>query len=462
MDEEIIFSLLEQKNFKELKPILAEMNGADVAQVLADVSETDLPIVFRLLPKDLAAETFVEMDSDMQESLVRRFSDKELKQIVEELYVDDAVDLIEEMPASLVRRILQQADPETRKEINAILQYPDDSAGSIMTTEYVCLNEQMTVEESFARIRATGVDKETIYTCYVIDECRRLKGLVTVKDLLLHSYETKIEDIMETNVIYIETHADREDAARMFDKYSFLAMPVVDKEVRLVGIITIDDAMDVLTEEASEDITKISAISSKAAEKPYFKQTTWDIYRSRIIWLAILMLSSTFSGMVITANERTLTYSAYATLLTACIPMITGTGGNSGSQASVSVIRGIALGEIEFKDIFKVMWKEFRASLLIGLTLGIICFLKLILVNGILTVDYGAGNSSGVLVGLTICGTVALTVVISKIIGCILPLLAKKCKLDPAVVASPFISTIIDTVSLLIYCGLSMLILANV
>lgn len=449
MDEEILFSLLEKKNVKELRPILVAMNPADIAQFLSEVKEEELPLIFRLLPKDLAAETFVEMDSDMQETLITGFSDRELKLIIDELFLDDTVDIIEEMPANVVRRILNQSDPATRTAINEILKYPEDSAGSIMTIEYVNLKKDMTVKEAFARIRATGVDKETIYTCYVTDENRYLLGMVTVKTMLLNDYETKIGDIMETNVIYIDTLTDKEEVANQFNKYNFLAMPVVDKECRLVGIITIDDALDVITEEATEDISKIAAVIPN--DKPYLKTSIWRIWLSRAPWLLILMLSATVTGLIITKYESAL---AVSITLTACIPMLTGTGGNAGSQASATVIRGIALGEIEFSDIFKVIWKEIRVSVLLGVTLAVACFAKLMAVDQLFRVE------NGYLIAAVICITMAVTVAIAKFVGAILPLIAKKFKLDPAVVASPFISTIVDALSLMVYCNIAIAILS--
>lgn len=449
MDEEILFSLLEKKNIKELRPILVAMNPADIAQFLSEVKEEELPLIFRLLPKDLAAETFVEMDSDMQEMLITGFSDRELKLIIDELFLDDTVDIIEEMPANVVRRILNQSDPATRTAINEILKYPEDSAGSIMTIEYVNLKKDMTVKEAFARIRATGVDKETIYTCYVTDENRYLLGMVTVKTMLLNDYETKIGDIMETNVIYIDTLTDKEEVANQFNKYNFLAMPVVDKECRLVGIITIDDALDVITEEATEDISKIAAVIPN--DKPYLKTSIWRIWLSRAPWLLILMLSATVTGLIITKYESAL---AVSITLTACIPMLTGTGGNAGSQASATVIRGIALGEIEFSDIFKVIWKEIRVSVLLGITLAVACFGKLMAVDQLFRVE------NGYFIAAVICITMAVTVAIAKFVGAILPLIAKKCKLDPAVVASPFISTIVDALSLMVYCNIAIAVLS--
>lgn len=444
MDEEILYSLLEQKNVRELKPILDAMNPADIAQFLSEVDEKDLPIVFRLLPKDLASETFVEMEPDLQELLIASFSDRELKLIIDELFLDDTVDLIEEMPANVVNRILNQSDPATRTAINEILKYPEDSAGSLMTIEYVYLRADMTVQEAFAKIRATGVDKETIYTCYVTDERRFLLGMVSVKTLLLNDYETKIADIMETNVISIPTDTDKEEVANQFNKYNFLAMPVVDKETRLVGIITVDDAMDVITEEATEDISKINAVIPN--DKPYLKTSVWRLWLNRAPWLLILMLSATATSIIITHYENAL---AISITLTACIPMLTGTGGNAGTQASATVIRGIALDEIQFSDLFKVVWKEIRVSVLVGITLAVACFAKLMAVDQLFRVE------NGYWIALIICASMVVTVAIAKTVGCILPMLAKKLKLDPAVVASPFISTIVDALSLMVYCNIA-------
>lgn len=448
MDEEILFSLLEQKNIKELRPILVAMNPADIAQFLGEVEEEDLPLLFRLLPKDLAAETFVEMDPDLQEHLIATFSDRELKLIVDELFLDDTVDIIEEMPANVVRRILNQSDPATRAAINEILKYPEDSAGSLMTIEYVSLKKDMTVKDAFDRIRKTGVDKETIYTCYVTDESRFLLGMVTVKTLLLNDYDTKIADIMETNLIYIDTHTDKEEVANQFNKYDFLAMPVVDKEGRLVGIITVDDAMDVIVEEASEDIAKLGAVIPN--DKPYLKTSIWRIWLNRAPWLLLLMLSATFTGIIITSYESTL---AVSITLTACMPMIMSAGGNAGSQASVTVIRGMSLDEIQFSDIFKVMWKELRVSLLIGVTLAVACFAKLMAVDQLYKVE------NGYWVAAVICITMVITTSMAKLVGCILPMLVKKCRLDPAVVANPFITTILDALSLIVYCNIAIALL---
>jgi len=448
MDEEILFSLIKQKNIKELRPILAAMNPTDIAHLLADIDLEDLPVVFRLLPKDLAAETFVEMDSDMQEALITSFSDKELRIILDELFIDDTVDIIEEMPANVVKRILNQSDPASRKTINEILQYPEDSAGSLMTIEYVTLKKHMTVKEAFDTIRRTGVDKETIYTCYVTDDKRYLQGIITVKTLLLNDYNTPISEIMETNIIHIDTHTDKEEVAKLFSKYDFLAMPVVDKEGRLVGIITIDDVLDVIQEEATEDITKLAGVTPD--DKPYLKTGVFKIWLNRAPWLLVLMIGATFTGLIITKYESTL---AVSIALTACIPMIMGTGGNASSQASVTVIRGLALGEIEFKDIFKILWKELRISLLIGLSIAIACFAKLMAIDQLFRVE------NGYIIAAVVCSTMFLSIVMAKIVGGILPLFAKVLKLDPAVVANPFITTIVDVMSLIIYCNVALMFL---
>lgn len=448
MDEEILFSLLKNKNIKELRPILEVMNPVDIATFLSDVDNVNLPIVFRLLPKDLAADTFVEMDTDMQQLLISSFSDNELRIILDELFIDDTVDIIEEMPANVVKRILNQSDAASRKTINEILQYPEDSAGSLMTIEFVTLRKNMTVRQAFDTIRRTGVDKETIYTCYVTDNKKYLQGIISVKTLLLNNYETLISDIMETNIIHIDTHTDKEEVARQFSKYSFLAMPVVDKEGRLVGIITVDDALDVIKDEATEDITKLAGLTP--ADKPYLKTNVWNIWLNRVPWLLVLMIGATFTGIIITHYESTL---AISIVLTACIPMIMGSGGNASSQASVTVIRGIALGEIKFKDISKILWKELRVSLLLGATLAVACFIKLMAVDQLFRIPNGS------MISLVVCITMFLTIIVSKIVGGVLPLFAKALKLDPAVVANPFITTIVDALSLIIYCNVALLLL---
>ena len=399
--------------------------------------------MFRLLPKELAAETFVEMEPDTQALLIQGFSDNELKEVLSELYVDDAADLVEEMPATVVRRILEQADPEMRSSINQILRYPENSAGSIMTTEYVALRPNMTVEESITRIRRQGVDKETIYTCYVIDNDRTLLGLVTVKSLLLcEDDDTPISQIMVTNLISVTTQDDQEEVARMFSKYNFLALPVVDKENRMVGIVTFDDAMDVMQDEATEDMEIMAAITP--SEKSYLASSPWDLFKHRIPWLLLLMVSATFTGMIISSFEASL---GILPILTVFIPMLMDTGGNSGSQSSVTVIRALSLDELHFKDIFTVIWKEVRAAALCAIALAAVCFGKVMLVDRLLM-----GNTSvTVLVDLTVCLTLAVTVIVAKVVGCSLPLIAKRFGFDPAVMASPFITTIVDAMSLLLY-----------
>ena len=432
--------MLEDKKYATVRDILVTMNYADVAAVFADMDEDRLPLLFRLLPKEQAAETFVEMEPDAQELLIRSFSDNELKQIVDELYVDDAADLVEEMPANVVRRILQQASPEMRKSINQILRYPENSAGSLMTTEYVSLRPEMTVEEAILRIRRQGVDKETIYTCYVTKD-RKLLGLVTVKDLLLaDDDETKIEEIMLTNLISVTTHTDQEEVARMLGKYDFLALPVVDNENRMVGIVTFDDAMDVMEDEATEDIEMMGGMLP--SEKTYLRSTVWELFKNRIPWLMLLMVGATFTGMIINGFESALTPA-----LVAFIPMLMGTGGNSGSQSSVTIIRALSLGELEFADLPRVIWKEIRTAVLCGVVLAAVCFVKVWLIDKLLL-----GNDDiDLMINAVICLAMAVTVLAAKLVGSVLPMVAKAIKVDPAVMASPFITTIVDALSLLVY-----------
>ncbi len=444
--ESTLTALLDEKKYPTVRDILITMNPSDVASILDELPEERLPLLFRLLPKEQAAETFVEMEPEAQELLIRGFSDSELREVLDELYVDDAVDIVEEMPANVVRRILSQADPQMRKEINEILRYPENSAGSIMTTEYVSLRPGMTVEESILRIRRTGVDKETIYTCYVTRD-RTLVGLVTVKDLLLaQDDDMKIEELMETNVISVNTHTDQEDVAQMFAKYNFLALPVVDAESRMVGIITFDDAMDVMEDEATEDMEIMGGMTP--SDKTYLRSTVFDLFKHRIPWLLLLMVSATFTGLIITNFESAL---AAQVALTAFIPMLMDTGGNSGSQSSVTVIRAISLDEIEFSDLPRIVWKEIRTAVLCGATLAAACFVKIMLVDRLLM----RNDSITVTVAIVVCITMALTVLIAKIIGAVLPMCAKKIGLDPAVMASPFITTIVDALSLLIYFGVA-------
>ena len=441
--EKAILSMLEGKKYATLRDILSTMNPNDVAGLFDGLEEKQIPLMYRLLPKELAAETFVEMEPEAQELLIRGFSDNELKEVLDELYVDDAADLVEEMPANVVKRILKTADPEMRKSINQILRYPEYSAGSIMTTEFVSLRPHMTVEEAILRIRRQGVDKETIYTCYVLSKDRKLLGLVTVKDLLLAADdEMTIEEFMITNVISVNTLTDQEEVAQMLSKYNFLAMPVVDREGRMVGIVTFDDALDVLEEEATEDMELMGGMTP--SEKPYLRSSAFDLFKNRIPWLMLMMVSATFTGLIMTAFEDAL---AAQIALSAFIPMLMGTGGNSGSQSSVTVIRGLSLNELDFGDIGTILWKEIRTALMCGIALAVVCFGKIWLVDHMMM-----GNENiTLMVDLVVCCALCVTVVVAKIVGCLLPMAAKAVKLDPAVMASPFISTIVDALSLLVY-----------
>ncbi len=441
--EKAVLRMLAEKKYAALRDILETMHPSDVAGLFDGLEEKQIPLMFRLLPKEQAAETFVEMEPDAQELLIRGFSDNELKEVLDELYVDDAADLVEEMPANVVKRILKQADPEMRSSINQILRYPDNSAGSLMTTEYVSLRPEMTVEEAIVRIRRQGVDKETIYTCYVTEKDRRLIGLVSVKDLLLAEDDSaEIKDIMLTNLISVTTQTDQEEVAQTLSRYRFLALPVVDTENRMVGIVTFDDAMDVMQEEAAEDMDIMGGMTP--SEKSYLKSSVPELFRNRIPWLMLLMVSATFTGLIITAFEGAL---AAQVALTAFIPMLMGTGGNSGSQSSVTVIRALSLGELKFSDLPRVVWKELRTAVLCGIALGLACFAKIWLVDKLLM-----GNEDiNLMVDLVVCLALVVTVMLAKMIGSVLPMVAKALKLDPAVMASPFISTIVDALSLLVY-----------
>ncbi|MDD6400508.1 MAG: magnesium transporter [Lachnospiraceae bacterium] len=430
-----LVNLLDCGKIYSAKECLSNLNEADIAAVLEEIPPKYLVKAFRILPKGIAADTFSFLDSDTQETLIKAFSDKELRDVINDLFMDDTVDLLEEMPASVIKRILKHTDPQTRQIINEIMNYPEDSAGSIMTTEYISLKKNMTVEQSFERIRAIAIDKETIYTCYVTNEQSVLQGIVTVKDLLLAQYTDTIGDIMETNIISVNTLEDKENVVHMFDKYDFLAMPVVDKENRLVGIVTFDDAMEVLQDENTEDIEKMAAIMP--TDKPYMKTSVFETFKKRIPWLLLLMISATFTGTIIKHYEDALgTY----VVLTAFIPMLMDTAGNAGSQASVTIIRGLSLNEIEFKDIFKIQGKEFLVALCCGTTLALANFVKLITLDGL------AMN-----IAFVVCGTLLLVVIVAKFVGCSLPIIAKKIGFDPAVMASPFITTIVDAISLLVY-----------
>lgn len=444
---ETIKVLLDDKKFSTLRDILVTMKPYDIAAIFENLQDEKMPILFRILPKELAAETFVEMDDETQEFLIHGFSDSELKEVVDELFVDDAVDLIEEMPANVVKRILRQADKDMRKQINELLKYPEDSAGSIMTTEFIVLRPDMTAEMAIKRIRRTGVDKETIYTCYVTDANNKLIGITTVKDLLLAEDDELVKSIMEENVISVTTLADQEQVAQMFSNYNFLALHVVDNENRLVGIVTIDDAIDVIQEEATEDIEKMAAVLP--SDKPYMKTSVFGLYKKRAPWLLILMLSATFTSAIISSFEAVL---ANVLILSSFIPMITGSGGNAGSQSSVSVIRALSLGEIQFKSIFLVLWKEFRVSILCGITLAAANFVKLLLFDL-------HGQENAFMIALVISLTLVGTIIMAKLVGSSLPLLASKVGFDPAVMANPLISTVCDSLSLLIYFGVAKLIL---
>ena len=446
--ETTLQALLAEKKYATIRDILVTMNPADVAAVFSGCESGQLPLLFRLLPKEQAAESFVEMESDQQEALIKGLSDSELKQVMDELYVDDAVDIVEEMPANVVQRILAQAAPEMRKEINEILQYPENSAGSVMTTEYVSLSPTMTVGDAILRIRRTGVDKETIYTCYVLKN-RLLIGTVSVKSLLLAPSDMQtIESVMESGsgLITVNTHTDQEEVARMMSKYNLLAIPVVDGDNRMVGIVTFDDAMDVMEDETTEDMEIMAGMTP--SDKTYLRSSPVDLFRHRIPWLALLMISATFTGLIITSFEEAL---AAQVALTAFIPMLMDTGGNSGSQSSVTVIRALSLNELEFGDLGKVVWKEIRTAVLCGIALSMLCFAKIMLVDHLLL-----GNDAVTMtVALVVCLTMAVTILCAKVVGCTLPLLAKKLGFDPAVMASPFITTIVDALSLLVYFGIA-------
>ena len=441
--DQTVLALVEQKKYATLRDILVTMIPADIAALFEEMDdERALPLLFRLLPKDMAAETFVEMEPELQELLIRGFSDSELKEVVDELYVDDAVDLVEEMPANVVRRILKQADPETRKLINNILQYPDDCAGSLMTTEFVDLLPTMTVADAVKRIRRTGTDKETINICYVIDDSRHLLGTVSIRTLILAEEDEAVSEIMSENVVSVGTLTDQEDATALFSKYDLTVLPVVDNENRLVGIITVDDALDVLETETTEDIEIMGGMTP--TDKPYLKTSVWETFKARFPWLLLLMISATFTGQIIASFENAL---AAAAVLTAYIPMLMDTGGNSGSQASVTVIRGISLNDIQFKDYFRVLWKEIRVAVICGAALAAANFVKLMLVDRMLFHN----PEVTVTVAAVICITLVCTVLCAKVVGCTLPMLAEKLGFDPAVMSSPFITTIVDALSLLIY-----------
>lgn len=438
-DLEIIRELLETRQYTNLRQKVAEMNTADVAAILEEMEEEELLKVFRILPKSMAADVFSYLEVDHQQMIITSLSDKEAANIIDNLMADDATDLLEEMPANVVKKLLANASADTRRDINHLLRYPEDSAGSIMTVEYVDLKENMTVQDAINRIRQVGVDSETINICYVLDAKRTLVGTVALRYLLITPPDAVIGEMMHENVVFINTMMDQEEVARQFQKYDFTAMPVVDNENRLVGIITVDDIVDILQEEATEDIEKMAAIVP--TDKPYMKTTVFETWKKRIPWLLLLMISATFTGSIITSFEDAL---SACVVLTAYIPMLMDTGGNAGGQASVTIIRGLSLNEIEFKDAFKVVWKEARVAVLCGLTLAAANFVKLLLFDRVT-----------IAVAAVVCLTLVAAVFIAKIIGCLLPILAKKIGFDPAVMASPFITTIVDALSLLIYFSIA-------
>lgn len=439
--QELAEGMLSERKYSMLRQMLGNLNAADIALLFDEIDKKEIPLLYRLLPKEEAAETFTYMSRDMQETLINALTDRELRAVMDDIFLDDTVDIIEEMPANVVARILRNTDEETRKMINQVLHYPKDSAGSLMTIEYVNIKKDMTVGEAISRIRQTAVDKETIYTCYVTEH-RKLIGMVSVKDLLMAEDSMQIEDIMETNVIYTDTHEDKEEVAKIFNKYDFLAIPVVDQEERLVGIVTFDDAMDVMQEENTEDITKMAAMTP--TEDSYFNTSVFSHAKSRIGWLMVLMLSATVSGFII--NHYQESFKLYP-LLVSFIPMLSGTGGNCGSQSSTLMIRGLSLDEIKFKDIFRVIFKEFRIAIIVSIVLAI--------VNGIrIFIQYG-DIQMAVIISLSLVAVV----VISKFIGCTLPLIAEHIHLDPALMAAPLISTIVDICSTLLYFKIATIVL---
>lgn len=439
VDTERLLTLAEEKKYRQLKTELLELNEVDIASFIEELDSERTVIVFRMLPKALATDVFAELPVEKQKHIINSITDKELSEIVEELYLDDAVDMLEELPATVVRRVLKNTTPDTRKLINQFLKYPENSAGSIMTAEYVGLKKNMTVEQCFAYIRHHGVDSETIYTCYVMDEKRQLDGVVTVKDLLMNPYETRVGDIMDTHVIRVTTTEDQEAVVEMMNKYNLICIPVVDSEDRLVGIITVDDVMDVMEEEATEDFEKMAAMLP--SEKPYLKTGVFQLAKNRIPWLLILMLSSTITGGILVKYENAFNVIP---LLVSFIPMLMDTGGNCGSQSSTMIIRGMAVGEIDPADIIKVLWKEMRVGMVVGFVLAVVNFARLM-------IQY-PGNT---MICLTVVLSVFCTVIVAKAIGCSLPIGAKVLKLDPAIMASPMITTIVDAVSLMVYFNLA-------
>ncbi len=443
------------KDFIKLKQALEFIQPADISELFDELNPNDMAIIFRLLPKNVAAETFIELNGSQQNYLLEVLTDKELKEITDELFLDDFADLIEEMPSNVVKRILRTVDPVKRQKVNVLLGYPKDSAGSIMTTEYINLHHYLTVEECLQKIREQAMDKETIYTCYVTDEENKLIGVVTLKDLFMQPLDAVIGDIMDTNVISATTDADQEQVVGLLSKYDFLAIPITDTENHMVGIFTIDDALDVLQEETTEDISKMAAIIPE--EKAYFETSVLSTSKSRAPWLLFLMISATFSSVILTKFENQL--SLISVLLVASIPMLMDTGGNAGSQSSTTIIRGLVLQEVGMKDLKKVVWKEIKIGILLGATLAVVCFAKLLIVDGLILGTIDIASTYGLLTAFTISLAIFLTVVIAKLTGGILPIIAKKFKLDPTVMASPLITTIVDVLALLIFCYIAIAIL---
>lgn len=435
MEREPMLEMLEKRNFKELKEVLENMHPFDIAEMLEELEDKQMILVFRLLAKDEAAETFTEMNSDMRETLLNALTDSEIKEFMDEMYLDDTVDVLEEMPANVVDRLLMATDEEKRKQINTLLNYPDDSAGSIMNVEYIAFHKEMTVEEAILKIRQVGLNRETIYTCYVLEK-RKLIGAISLKELLTSGDNRTVEDIMETNVLYVNTHDDQEEVVSLISKYNLIAIPVVDNDMRMVGIVTVDDAMDVMEEEATEDMSMMAGIVVPS-EDSYFETSTWQHAKSRFPWLLFLMLSATLSGLVLGSFEEVLLTMP---ILNTFVPMLTGTGGNCGSQSSTLIIRGLATEEIEFKDILRVLFKELRVAVLVGAMLAV--------VNGIRIMIMYSGN---VMLAVTLGITLVCTVTLAKVIGCVLPLAAKKVGLDPALMAAPLITTLVDTGTILLY-----------
>lgn len=448
MNKEVFERLLKEKQYKAIKSIFDTLNPVDIAALFPELEEREMVILFRLIPKEKAADVFTYLEQEEEQVLLEAFTDTEVKIIMDDMFIDDAVDIIEEMPANVVERMLRLSG-EKRNAINTVLNYPEDSAGSIMTLEYISLLPSMTIGDALKRVKSAGIHSETVYTCYVTEK-HKLLGIITAKDLLTCDDDDIISEVMETNIISVDTHTDKEEVASMFSKYDFLSMPVVDKEFCMVGIVTVDDAMDVMQEEAEEDFQKMAAITP--TDKPYLRITPFSLWKSRIPWLMLLMVSATFTGLIISSFEDAL---SKLVVLTAFIPMLMDTGGNSGSQASVTIIRGLSLGEVTVGDILKVIWKEFRVSVLCGVSLAVVAFIKVMLVDGLLMHNSDVTTSVAFVIALTIWATVML----AKFIGCSLPILAKKLGFDPAVMASPFITTIVDAVSLLIYFGFAKMLL---